>query len=117
MLLARSTAALQGALLAVRFSPDLVAPSGLIRLGEFPRVNPGLCFLGRFGPQIGNVQMRYLAQNILTSRHSTLGYAFLATSGRGLETSKMKCLWADMTGAKHIRNPGLSPPAPLGQIL
>jgi hypothetical protein len=30
----------------------LVAPSGLIRILELPRVNPGLCFLGRFGPQI-----------------------------------------------------------------
>jgi hypothetical protein len=34
-----------------------MAPSGLIRLGgELPRVNPGLCFLGHFGPWIGNVQ-------------------------------------------------------------
>jgi hypothetical protein len=36
---------------------DLVAPSELIRGGEFPRVNPGLSFLGHFGPQIGNVQI------------------------------------------------------------
>jgi hypothetical protein len=39
-----------------RFSPYLVAPSGLIRVGEFPRVHPGLSFIGQFGPQIGNVQ-------------------------------------------------------------
>jgi hypothetical protein len=40
-----------------RFSPYLVAPSGLNSCGEFPRVNPGLCFIGHFGPQIGNVQI------------------------------------------------------------
>jgi hypothetical protein len=33
-----------------RFSPYLVAPSGLIRMGEFRRVNPGLSYLGTFGP-------------------------------------------------------------------
>jgi hypothetical protein len=26
------------------------------RSGELPRVNPGLCFLGHFGPRIGDVQ-------------------------------------------------------------
>ena len=46
-----------GAKVRSRFSPYLVAPSGLIRVGEFPRVNPGLCFIGHFGPQIGNVQI------------------------------------------------------------
>jgi hypothetical protein len=34
---------------------DLAAPSGLIREGKLPRVNPELCFLGHIGPQIGNV--------------------------------------------------------------
>jgi hypothetical protein len=35
-----------------------VAPSasGLIGGAELPRVKPGLCFLGHFGPQIGDVQ-------------------------------------------------------------
>jgi hypothetical protein len=32
---------------------DLTAPSGLIPIGNKPRVNPGLCFLGHFGPKIG----------------------------------------------------------------
>ena len=27
-----------------------------MRLGEFPRVNPGLSFFGHFGPQIRNVR-------------------------------------------------------------
>jgi hypothetical protein len=40
-----------------RILADLVAPSGLMRLGEFPRVNPGLSFFGHFGPQIRNVQI------------------------------------------------------------
>jgi hypothetical protein len=31
----------------------LVAPSGLVQVGELPRVNPGLSFPGHFGPQIG----------------------------------------------------------------
>jgi hypothetical protein len=39
-----------------RFSPCLVAPSGLIRLGRSPKVNPGLCYLGHFGPQITQAQ-------------------------------------------------------------
>jgi hypothetical protein len=30
----------------------ILAPSGLIRVGELPRVNPGLSFLGHFGPDI-----------------------------------------------------------------
>jgi hypothetical protein len=29
-------------------------PSGLTR-GELSRVNPGLCFLGHFGPQMGRM--------------------------------------------------------------
>jgi hypothetical protein len=32
-----------------------VAPSGLIRVENFPRVNPGLCYFGHLGPQIGNI--------------------------------------------------------------
>jgi hypothetical protein len=32
-----------------RFWPHMVAPSGLIRAGELPRVNPGLCFLAPSG--------------------------------------------------------------------
>jgi hypothetical protein len=39
-----------------RFSPCLMAPSGLIRVGGFPRVNPGLCYLGHFGSQITQAQ-------------------------------------------------------------
>jgi hypothetical protein len=39
-----------------RFSRYLIARSGLFRLGELPRVNLGLCFLGHFGPRTGNVQ-------------------------------------------------------------
>jgi hypothetical protein len=31
---------------------DVVTSSGLMRVGEFPRLNPGLSFLGHFGPQI-----------------------------------------------------------------
>src|SRR6202030_1509401 len=38
----------------------LAVPDGPFRAnsvgGELPRVNPGLCFLGHFGPWIGNVQ-------------------------------------------------------------
>jgi hypothetical protein len=30
-----------------------VAPSGLIRVGEITRVNPGLSYFGHFGPRIG----------------------------------------------------------------
>ncbi len=45
-----------GAKVRSRFAPYLVAPSGQIRVGELPRVNPGLCFLGHFGARIGNVQ-------------------------------------------------------------
>ena len=48
---------------AIRFKgsePILAVPNGPFRAnsggGEFPRVNPGLCFLGHFGPRIGNVQ-------------------------------------------------------------
>jgi hypothetical protein len=37
-------------------SPYLVAPSGRTRTGELPRVNPGLCFLGHFGPRNGKGQ-------------------------------------------------------------
>jgi hypothetical protein len=33
----------------------LTAPSGPTPVGEEPRVNPGLSFLGHFGPQIGNI--------------------------------------------------------------
>jgi hypothetical protein len=29
-------------------------------MGAFPRVNPGLCYFGHFGPQIGYVQMSKL---------------------------------------------------------
>ena len=39
-----------------RFAYLPVGPSGLIGGAELPRVNPGLCFLGHFGPQIGVVQ-------------------------------------------------------------
>jgi hypothetical protein len=39
-----------------RFLPYLGAPSGLIQVKELPRVNPGLCFPGHFGPRIGNLQ-------------------------------------------------------------
>ena len=35
-----------------------VAPSGLIRLGGITQGKPGLCFFGRFGPRIGNIQTR-----------------------------------------------------------
>jgi hypothetical protein len=38
----------------------------------------------------------------LSSRHSTLGYAFLATSGHRLETYKPESPSGRMTGAKHI---------------
>ena len=31
-----------------------------------------------------------------------MGYAFLATSGHRLETSKIKCSSGRMTGAKHV---------------
>jgi hypothetical protein len=41
-----------------RFSPYPVASSGLIRVGELPRVNPGLCFLGHFGPRISEEEGR-----------------------------------------------------------
>jgi hypothetical protein len=27
-------------------------------VGKLPRVNPGLCFLGRFGPQIGTSKLK-----------------------------------------------------------
>ena len=48
-------------------------------MGEFPRVNPGLCFFGHFGPQIGNDDLRvflsvgrvlntYLRSNLQTKR-------------------------------------------------
>ena len=44
-------------LAGINVSPTyLSAPSGLLGWGELPRVNPGLCFLGHFGPRIGNVQ-------------------------------------------------------------
>src|ERR1700722_17468298 len=55
-----------------RFSPYLVAPSGLIRVGESPRVNPGLCFLGHFGPQIRNVQIPSDRMTLNTYRHHYL---------------------------------------------
>ena len=38
--------------------PILAMPGGPFRAhtgGEFPRVNPGLCFLGRFGPRMGRM--------------------------------------------------------------
>ena len=38
-----------------RFSPHLAAPFRANSGGELPRVNPGLCFLGHFGPRIGNL--------------------------------------------------------------
>jgi hypothetical protein len=53
----------------IRFSRYLVAPSGLIRVGEFPRVNPGLCFIGHFGPQIGNVQITGPSGRMTGAKH------------------------------------------------
>jgi hypothetical protein len=38
-----------GSKVGSRCSPYLMAPSGLIRVGELFRVNPGLCFIGHFG--------------------------------------------------------------------
>jgi hypothetical protein len=80
-------------------------------------VNPGLSFLGHFRPRIAEVQTaepsgtKNHPKQPLTSCHSTLGYAFLATSGHRLETSKLQSL-RRMFGAKHIRVRGGASPYP-----
>jgi hypothetical protein len=50
-----------------RILAGLVAPSGLIRVGEFPRVNPGLCYFGHFGPQTGRMtdEVKILRRDLL----------------------------------------------------
>jgi hypothetical protein len=61
-----------GSMVWNRFSPYPVAPSGLIRVGQLPRVNPGLYFLGHFGPRIGNVHISHCMQ--LYADHSLPNY-------------------------------------------
>jgi hypothetical protein len=55
MLKGLETRTRSGSKVPSRLSPHLVAPSGLIRVGELPRVNPGLRSLGHFGPRVGRM--------------------------------------------------------------
>jgi hypothetical protein len=63
------------------FEPDRVRISGPFRASAFiglPRVNPGLCFLGYFGPQRKPWAMFAWP---FRATEQALGYAFLATTG------------------------------------
>jgi hypothetical protein len=67
--------------------PEGLAPKGQDRVRELPRVNPGLCFPGHFGPRIGNlllVLVLVIVVFVLVVLRPRLGIEAICQDGRGM---------------------------------